>query len=198
MFERARRRPVRLTPQIHALEGRLLLSATDVRSIDGTGNNLTNVDWGAAGTDLLRTAPASYSDGVSAPAGADRPSARVISNTIADQGTADIISDRDLSAMIYAWGQFLDHDIAPPPSPSPAEPFNVAVPAGDPSFDPAGTGTQSIPLNRSVSDPATGTGAGDPRQQVNVVTAWLDGSQVYGSDTATAAALRTHSGGRLK
>ena len=45
------------------------------RSIDGTGNNLANPDWGAAGTDLLRIAPAAYADGVSAPAGADRPSA---------------------------------------------------------------------------------------------------------------------------
>ena len=89
----------------------------------------------------------------------DRPSARAVSNAVADQGGADIISDRLLSAMIYAWGQFLDHDLDLTPSASPAQPFNVTVPAGDPSFDPAGTGTQVIPLNRSAFDPATGTGA---------------------------------------
>ncbi len=42
-------------------------------SIDGTGNNLSNTNWGAAGTDLLRTAAAQYADGLSAPAGSTRP-----------------------------------------------------------------------------------------------------------------------------
>ena len=78
-----RRQSLRVKPRVNALEDRCLLS---VESIDGTGNNLANPDWGSAGTDLLRIAPAAYADGVSAPAGADRPSARVISNTIADQG----------------------------------------------------------------------------------------------------------------
>src|SRR5207248_10145942 len=156
-------------------------SPTDVfRSIDGTMNNLGHLAWGSAGSDLLRLAPAAYANGISAPAGTNRPSARVVSNTVADQGGQDIISDRSLSAMIYAWGQFLDHDLDLTPGASPAEPFNVAVPTGDPYFDPAGTGTQVIPLNRSVSDPATGTGTWNPRQQVNVVTAWIDGSQIYG------------------
>jgi hypothetical protein len=172
---------------------------TDVfRSIDGAGNNLAHVTWGSAGVDLLRVAPAMYADGISLPAGTNRPSARVISNTIADQGAADIVSDRMLSAMIYAWGQFLDHDLDLTPSANPAQPFNISVPAGDPSFDPAGTGTQVIGLNRSVSDPHTGTSIANPRQQVNTVTAWLDGSQVYGSDTVTADKLRTDVGGRLK
>jgi peroxidase len=51
-------------------------------------------------------------------------------------------------------------------------------------------------MSRSVYDPATGTTT--PRQQVNAITAWLDGSMVYGSDAATAASLRTFSGGQLK
>jgi hypothetical protein len=159
---------------------------------------LANPTWGSAGVDLLRIAPAMYADGISVPGGAARPSARVISNTVADQGSVDIVSDRKLSAMIYAWGQFLDHDLDLTPSASPAQPFNISVPAGDPSFDPAGTGTQVIGLNRSVSDPHTGTSTANPRQQINTVTAWLDGSQVYGSDAATADKLRIHIGGRLK
>jgi len=168
------------------------------RSIDGTGNNLSHLAWGSAGSDLLRLAPVAYANGVSTPAGTNRPSARVISNAVADQGGQDIISDRLLSAMIYAWGQFVDHDLDLTPSATPAEPFNVTVPSGDPSFDPGNTGTQVIPLNRSLSDPATGTALGNPRQQVNTITAWLDGSQIYGSDAATADKLRTHVGGRLK
>ena len=96
--------------------------------------------------------------------------------------------------MIYAWGQFIDHDLDLTGNATQA--FNIPVPTGDPSFDPNGTGTQIIPLNRSISDPATGTS--NPRQQVNTVTAWLDGSQIYGSDATTADKLRTHDGGLLK
>src|SRR5204863_2303687 len=58
--------------------------------------------------------------------------------------------------------------------------------------------TQVIPFKRSATDSATGTSTANPLQQVNSVTSWLDGSQIYGSDAATADKLRTHSGGKLK
>src|SRR5207302_4077659 len=117
----------------------------DFRSIDGTGNNTAHPAWGSAGSTFLRAAPAEYGDGVSTPAGADRPGARAISNALADQGDQDVISDRLLSAMAYAWGQFIDHDLDETKSGT-TESFNVPVPTGDPYFDPAGTGTQVIPM----------------------------------------------------
>src|SRR4051794_4118410 len=67
--------------RLDVLEDRALMDV-GFRAIDGTGNNVNHSAWGGAGTDLIRKAPAAYSDGVSAPAGADRPSAREISNTI--------------------------------------------------------------------------------------------------------------------
>ena len=100
-----------------------------------------------------------------------------------------------MSAMVYAWGQFIDHDLDLTLTGT-TESLPIPVPAGDPSFDPASTGAQVIPMKRSTFDPSTG--ATTARQQVNSITAWLDGSMVYGSDAGTAASLRTLQGGRLK
>jgi peroxidase len=214
VFNRAKRK--RTTARQHlkfeTLEDRTVFSATPltsvaaitnpitsgaVESIDGIGNNLTNTLWGSTGTDLLRVAAANYADGVSAPLAAGLPSARAISNAVAAQAEdVDILNNRGLSAFIYAWGQFIDHDMDLTPTGSTS--FNVAVPTGDPSFDPDGTGTAVIPLNRSITDPATGTSVSNPLQQVNTLTAFIDGSMIYGSDAARAAALRTLQGGLMK
>ena len=179
---------------LEALEPRTLFS-TSIESIDGTGNNLAHPAWGAANTDLLRFSPAAYADGISAPAGGNRPSARTVSNNISAQST-DIANNRNLTDMVYVFGQFLDHDLDLTGDGS--TPFNINVPAGDPYFDPTSTGTQQIYLNRSLTDPLTGTSTANPAQQINAITSFIDGSQVYGSDPVRAAALRTFSGGLLK
>ena len=56
----------------------------------------------------------------------------------------------------------------------------------------------TIGMDRSEYDPSTGDSLDDPRQQVNSITAFIDGSAVYGSDQERADALRTFEGGRLK
>lgn len=166
------------------------------RTYDGGGNNPQFPDWGRAGSDYLRDqSGAHYADGIAAPSGADRPSARIISNTIADQSGLFIIDERGLSTAIYEFGQFLDHDIGLALGGS-TEEFDIAVPAGDPYFDPTSTGTRLIFLDRSGFNAATGSTT--PRQQVNTITAFVDASQVYGSDATRAAWLRTFNGGRLR
>jgi len=171
---------------------------SDVRSIDGVGNNEDNIQMGAAFSQLVRTMSASYSDGVLALAGADRPSARAVSNAVNAQD--DLVPNPDgASDFLWQWGQFVDHDIDLTDGADPPEPANIAVPAGDLFFDPDDTGTQVIPFNRSVYDSSSGTSANNPRQQINEITAWLDASNVYGSDEERASALRTNDGtGKLK
>src|SRR5688572_9768215 len=78
---------------IWTLAGTLALAATaaaqparfpqDIRSQDGSGNNLAHPEWGRAGSELRRRTAVGYENGTDSPAGADRPSARVISNTVA-------------------------------------------------------------------------------------------------------------------
>jgi hypothetical protein len=172
--------------------------AQEWRTIDGTGNNPANPTFGSAGAQLLRHAPAGYGDGVSSPAGSARPSPRAISNALCRQfGT--IGNPARASDLFWLWAQFVDHDIELTEAATPEESLPIAVPRGDPDFDIAGTGTETISFQRSAYDPATGTGPGNPRQQINQITAFIDASNVYGSDAARAAALRWERGrGRLR
>ena len=163
----------------------------EFRSIDGTGNNLANPSFGSAGVSLLRLSDVAYDDDMSTPAGESRKSARAISNAVSSQSEL-IPNHAKASDFIWQWGQFLDHDISLTPGAIPAEPFDIPVPPGDPFFDPIPPfGTKVIGLTRSIHD------GGDPRQQLNIITAFIDASNVYGSDLVRAAALRTFSDGKL-
>jgi peroxidase len=191
---RTPRKPNVRQSKIEPLETRQLF-ASDIRSFDGTGNNLIKPEWGSTNEAFLRIAAAEYADGKSAPAGADRASARAISNLVSAQ-TTDATDERGLSAFIYAWGQFLDHDLDLTPTGTAGESFPITIPKGDSSFDPQGTGTKTMALTRSLFDPSTG--ATNARQQINEITAFVDGSMVYGSSLKAANALRSFVGGRLQ
>lgn len=168
----------------------------DVQSLDGTGNNVAQPDWGSTFEQFLRRSAAAYADGLSSPSGSDRPGERLISNQIFVSPSDGRVNARGMSGFVYAWGQFLDHDLTLSDSAIPFEPLTITIPAGDPWFDPSGTGTATMPNLRTAYDPTTGSTG--PRQQVNSLTAFIDGSQVYGSDATRAAAIREFSGGRLK
>jgi len=175
-----------------ALPASFVLPA-EFRTVDGSANNAANSAWGMPNKPFRRLAPSAYADGLSQPAGATRPSARVVSNAVAAQPNLRP-NLRGASDMLWQWGQFLDHDLDETPAADPAEAFPIAIPRGDPQFDPNSTGTVTMGLNRSAYETVAGV-----REQKSALTAWIDASQVYGSDAVRAAGLRANDGtGRLK
>ena len=117
--------------------------------------------------------------------------------------SSSILNDRGLSDWVVHWGQFLTHDMTLIDT---GAAYNVlstgatgdfSIPITDPS-DPLGP--NPITFNRSKFDPATGNGDLEdtthsgvqpiPRWQINSITSYIDASNVYGSDQATADSLR--------
>ena len=99
-----------------------------------------------------------------------------------------------VSDFVWQWGQFLDHDLDLTPVAEPVDPFDIAVPAGDPYFDPTRTAPAVIGLDRSYAEIVNGR-----LEQFNEITAYIDASNVYGSDTERATDLRLNDGtGRPK
>jgi len=161
------------------------------RSYDGTGNDHVNLLDGVAGQPTVRISyEAEYpDDGTgSTMITTQRANPRDISNAISSQ-SGNIPSARRLSDFIWIWGQFLAHDLGHTTHHNAAG-LNGTTPisVNDP-LDPFGQGAV-IPFTRSDFF----TGATGIRRQISSVSSYLDASQVYGSDEARAAALRTDNG----
>ena len=113
---------------------------------------------------------------------ADLPSAREVSNVLfADEGG----EPQTLSNLFWLWGQFIDHDMIRTAS-AEDDTAPIAVPKGDPFFDPFGTGRAEIGFTRTEADTS---GAA-----LNFATGAIDGSHIYGSTAEITASLRGENG----
>ena len=101
------------------------------------------------------------------------------------------------------WGQFLDHDITLTPEndvececgheeDNDEECFLIPVPSDDPFYSSLSSPPTCLHFTRS-----TAFCTSDPREQFNLITSYIDGSNVYGSDQTTSDLLREFSGGEL-
>ena len=170
--------------------------AQEIRTINGTSNNLNQPEMGATQSQILRLTSNGYTDLIAEPAGKNRPNPRKISNYIFAQN--NLINDpRGLSDYSWVFGQFIDHDIVLVGD-TKDELMPISVPAFDAHFDPMGTGQEMIPMKRSAYDPSSGIGVNYPRQNNNEITAWMDASNVYGSNEFRSNWLRSFVNGKLK
>ncbi|KAI0557015.1 hypothetical protein FGB62_358g05 [Gracilaria domingensis] len=115
-------------------------------------------------------------------------SARVVSNTVADQ-RGDIPSQSRVNELFVFFGQFIDHDLVSTPASNEEIPINV--PAND------GRITQSSllfarSLRQRVSTSST------KERPISVVSSALDLSMVYGVDQDRNNALREENSCRLR
>jgi len=148
-----------------------MVHGVEYRSFDGSGNNLTNPDWGSVGQPLDRIAPANYVGGQSVDLGRANP--REISNLIFDQ-VSSLPDPNGLSEMGWAWGQFLDHDIDHTLISGSNGLLEITVPNNDPFFGDLGS-SNKIRVSRSNFELIGGV-----REQTTNINAWIDGSVVYG------------------
>ena len=158
----------------------------EVRNFTGSGNNTEYADWGASFIALQRFTPVNYGDGISTLAGEGRPSPRIVSNQVSAQAEGESIPNSfGTSDFLWQWGQFIDHDLDLTDGVEDggvnARANDILIPAGDPFFDPQGTGQVVISFNRARFISGTGTDQSNPRQQENEITAWIDASHVYGA-----------------
>jgi peroxidase len=146
----------------------------EIRSLDGSGNNVDSPEWGQSYTPYSRQAPANYADGVSSMN--DGPDPRYISNRIFNDESQNLFSENGVTQWAFVWGQFLDHTFglreAEGGEAAPI-PFDATDPLEDFIND-----MGVIDFSRSPAAP--GTGEDSAREQLNTVSSSIDAWAVYG------------------
>ncbi|XP_066994780.2 peroxidase [Anabrus simplex] len=186
---------------------------TKYRSADGSCNNLANEKWGRAGTALQRVLPPKYGDGVNSPRSEGLPGARLVSTQFATD--ADVPYD-NYTLLVMQWGQFLDHDLTHTPIQRGQSGFGLTCCRNGDIIEQANRHPDCFPIPipkddhifsrfnercmefvRSLPAPRPECNFG-PREQMNQVTGYLDGSNIYGSSERSQRDLRAFQGGLLR
>lgn len=158
------------------------------RKSNGTYNNLIDPFMGSASDELLRLTYAAYADGVgNTDPNIGRANPREVSNALGAQDS-NTVNSHGLSNLFTFFGQFLDHDLDLTDENS-AEKMSITTPLDDPT-----SGFASTTLSQSRSAYVAGTGM-TPREHENVITSWVDASNIYGSDEAVMDVLRANADG---
>jgi peroxidase len=186
------------------------------RTVDGYCNNIAYPNRGQASTIFVRLQNPDYADGISTPrvaiSGNPLPSARLVSTTLV--GLLVRLAP-PWTHLLMQFGQFLDHDLTRTPQtvisgtcctdassgassyPSAAvdpQCFPIQIPSTDPFYSQFAQGCMEF--KRSIPGTRPGCALG-PRIQINQVSSFIDGNQIYGSTSAQEIALRQMQNGLL-
>ena len=177
------------------------------RTIDGTCNNLNNSLWGSVGDKFLRLEPADYGDCVStirrAKSGNKLPNARNISIKLIGIDDCPHPNNNVLTHLTMNFGQFMDHDITlaeaqglncEPHNFNP-ECINIEVPEDDAIF--RDREITFFEFERDAPHKPNTNCTPIVREHSNMITAYVDGSNVYGSTTELLEELRAPDGRML-
>jgi hypothetical protein len=157
------------------------------RTVDGTYNDLHYPAMGSCGRRFGRNFPLEHV--FPDTANLLTPNPRVVSRELMTRHEFQPASILNLLA--GAWIQFMVHDWFVHKRSTVEEGIEIPLAPGDDWSD------ANMKVPRSVPDPAP-PGSKRPPAYANPNSHWWDGSQIYGSDDATASKLRTHSGGTLR
>jgi peroxidase len=182
---------------------------TRFSSLDGSCNNLQSPWFGKAETPFKRYFTPSYDDAINAPrtrakSGNQLPNPRVISRTLFNE---NFQFESSMTNMLGIYGQFLAHDITS---------ASLSSEAGGKSIDCSCNNQNpacmsiNMPSNENVMRMScmrfTRSSAAfasfdcrlGHREQLNLLTSFIDGTQIYGPSEGRARELRSFIGGQLR
>jgi hypothetical protein len=169
-------------------------ATTTTRTIDGTCNDQAQTWMGSAGARFGRNMDPNGSFAQGETTTLMSPSPREVSRNLFTRGATGAKEVPFLNLMAAAWIQFQIHDWFNHATTT-NDFYQIPLAANDPL---RATGQTTMMVPKTAPDPSrVSSEIAQGPTYPNEVTHWWDGSQLYGSNAATAARLRTFQGGRL-
>ncbi|KAL1517076.1 hypothetical protein ABEB36_000887 [Hypothenemus hampei] len=162
---------------------------------DGWFNNLAHPEWGSVDSHLIRRGPPAYADGVYMLSGQDRPSPRTLSQLFM-KGRDGLPSMTNRTALLAFFGQLVTSEVVmASESGCPIEMHRIEIEKCDEMYDKECKGNKYIPFHRARYDRETGQSPNSPREQLNRVSSWIDGSFIYSTSEPWASSMRSFKNG---
>lgn len=167
------------------------------RTATGECNNIRHPRWGNRGAPFLRLLPPSYSDGKS------QPRRSVSSNPL--PSPADVASvlqsiparnHESVTALLGSWAELLLHDLASTGGLKTHNCCKSQTKVHGECYGKLGNG-KCLEYMRSLPAVDTGSCNFDYRNQINLASAFLEGSAIYGNTYQSVEALRTYDAGLI-
>ena len=173
----------------------------DWRSLNGSGNNLANSDWGSIGEEMPNITSLNFSNNFSSMAHSEFTNPREISNILCNESEVNLDTN-GVSSINSLWAEFLRNDILFTPHQNSLheggmEEAHISIPVDDEVMNPSGSETSEMRYIRTEFIEGTGIDENNPRKYPNQASVWIDASSIYGPNNGTNSWIRTQDGGRV-